>query len=71
MLEIIVERLGIEMKEVMVIGDNLNDLLMLEKVGYLVVMENGVEEVKKIVKYVIDMNENSGVGKVIMKLLCE
>ncbi len=35
------------MKEVMAIGDNLNDLSMLEKVGYPVAMENGAEEVKK------------------------
>lgn len=59
------------MKEVMSIGDNLNDLSMLEKVGYPVAMENGVEEVKKIAKYVTDTNENSGVGKAIMKLLRE
>ncbi len=70
-LETIAERLGIEMKEVMSIGDNLNDLSMLEKVGYPVAMENGVEEVKKIAKYVTDTNENSGVGKAIMKLLRE
>ncbi|MEN0262430.1 Cof-type HAD-IIB family hydrolase [Staphylococcus aureus] len=67
----IAERLGIEMKEVMAIGDNLNDLSMLEKVGYPVAMENGAEEVKKIAKYVTDTNENSGVGKAIMKLLRE
>ncbi|WP_224061440.1 HAD-IIB family hydrolase, partial [Staphylococcus aureus] len=70
-LETIAERLGIEMKEVMSIGDNLNDLSMLEKVGYPVAMENGAEEVKKIAKYVTDTNENSGVGKAIMKLLRE
>ncbi|HDM1020237.1 TPA: HAD hydrolase family protein, partial [Staphylococcus aureus] len=49
----------------------LNDLSMLEKVGYPVAMENGAEEVKKIAKYVTDTNENSGVGKAIMKLLRE
>ena len=58
------------MKDVMAIGDNLNDLSMLEKVGYPVAMENGAEEVKKM-KYVTDTNENSGVGKAIMKLLRE
>lgn len=34
------------MKDVMAIGDNLNDVSMLEKVGYPVAMENGAEEVK-------------------------
>ncbi|HDC8080041.1 TPA: HAD-IIB family hydrolase, partial [Staphylococcus aureus] len=70
-LETIAERLGIEMKDVMAIGDNLNDVSMLEKVGYPVAMENGAEEVKKIANYVTDTNENSGVGKAIMKLLRE
>ncbi len=46
--------------------------LTLEKVGHPVAMEkNGAEEVKKIAKYVTDTNENSGVGKAIMKLLRE
>ncbi|MGZ1821378.1 Cof-type HAD-IIB family hydrolase [Staphylococcus argenteus] len=70
-LETIAERLGIEMKDVMAIGDNLNDVSMLAKAGYPVAMENGANEVKEIAKYITDTNENSGVGKAIMKLLRE
>ena len=52
------------------IGDNLNDISMLERVGYPVAMNNATDEVKHIAKYV-DTNENSGVGKAIMKILKE
>ena len=52
------------------IGDNLNDISMLER-GYPVAMNNATDEVKHIAKYVTDTNENSGVGKAIMKILKE
>ena len=44
---------------------------MLERVGYPVAVENAMPEVKAVAKYVTDTNENSGVGKAIMKLLKE
>ncbi|RIP36085.1 HAD family phosphatase [Staphylococcus gallinarum] len=70
-LETIAERLNIDMQNVMAIGDNLNDMSMLERVGYPVAMENATEEVKQVAKYVTETNEQSGVGKVIMKLIQE
>ncbi|MFH4935406.1 Cof-type HAD-IIB family hydrolase [Staphylococcus cohnii] len=70
-LNTIAERLNIDMKNVMAIGDNMNDVSMLERVGYSVAMENAAPEVKAIVKYETDSNEQSGVGKAIMKLLSE
>lgn len=57
------------MENVMAIGDNLNDVSMLERVGYPVAMDNAAPEVKAIAKYTTDTNENSGVGKAIMKLI--
>lgn len=68
-LNTIAERLNIDMKNVMAIGDNMNDVSMLERVGYSVAMENAAPEVKAIAKYETDSNEQSGVGKAIMKLL--
>lgn len=68
-LETIAERLGVKMENVMAIGDNLNDVSMLERVGYPVAMDNAAPEVKAIAKYTTDTNENSGVGKAIMKLI--
>lgn len=70
-LATIAEKLHIDMDNVMAIGDNLNDISMLERVGYPVAMSNGTEEVKAASKYITETNENSGVGKAIMKLLAE
>ncbi|HLR19072.1 MAG TPA: Cof-type HAD-IIB family hydrolase [Staphylococcus sp.] len=70
-LETIAERLNIDMKDVMAIGDNLNDLSMLERVGYSVAMDNATPEVKAVAKHLTDTNEQNGVGKAIMKLLKE
>ena len=70
-LNTIAERLNIDMENVMAIGDNMNDVSMLERVGYSVAMENAAPEVKAITKYETDSNEQSGVGKAIMKLLRE
>ncbi|AID00633.1 Cof-type HAD-IIB family hydrolase [Staphylococcus xylosus] len=70
-LETIAERLNIDMKNVMAIGDNMNDISMLERVGYSVAMDNAAPEVKVVAAYETDSNEESGVGKAIMKLLKE
>ncbi|MBO1199245.1 HAD family phosphatase [Staphylococcus simiae] len=70
-LETIAERLGISMEDVMAVGDNLNDVSMLERVGHPVAMANATDKVKEVAQFVTDSNENSGVGKAIMKLLKE
>lgn len=70
-LESIAEKLHIDMSDVMAIGDNLNDVSMLERVGYSVAMDNAAPEVKTVAKYTTEDNEHSGVGKAIMKLLNE
>ncbi|EGS38920.1 Cof-type HAD-IIB family hydrolase [Staphylococcus capitis] len=70
-LSTIAKQLGIELKDVMALGDNLNDVSMLERVGYSVAMDNAAPEVKTVAKYVTDSNENSGVGKAIKKFLKE
>ncbi|RAV24303.1 Cof-type HAD-IIB family hydrolase, partial [Staphylococcus warneri] len=70
-LETIAERLNIDMENVMAIGDNMNDISMLERVGYSVSMANAAAEVKAVATYTTDSNEESGVGKAIMKLLQE
>ena len=70
-LATIAKQLGIDLENVMALGDNLNDISMLERVGYPVAMNNATDEVKHIAKYVTETNENSGVGKAIMKILKE
>ena len=68
-LSTIAKQLGVDLKHVMALGDNLNDISMLERVGYPVAMDNATQEVKTIAKYMTDSNENSGVGKAVMKFL--
>lgn len=70
-LSTIAKQLGIDLKDVMALGDNLNDVSMLERVGYSVAMDSAAPEVKTVAKYVTDSNENSGVGKAIKKFLKE
>lgn len=70
-LQALAESLKIDMNEVAAFGDNLNDVSMLERVGYSFGMENGVDEVKQIAKYRAGSNEESGVGRGIMQLLNE
>ncbi|MCU5746636.1 Cof-type HAD-IIB family hydrolase [Staphylococcus sp. SQ8-PEA] len=67
----IAEQLNIDMEEVMAIGDNLNDVSMLERVGYPVAMENATDEVKAVAKYETTSNEDDGVGHAIMRLIEE
>lgn len=51
--------------QVMVIGDEENDLAMLKWAGTSVVMENGRPDVKEYADYITDTNENDGVAKAI------
>ena len=65
-----IERLGYAMDEVMVFGDNLNDLSMLEMdFGATVAMENASPEVKAAAKYVTKSNNEHGVAYAIRELL--
>jgi Cof subfamily protein (haloacid dehalogenase superfamily) len=46
-LEIVAERAGLETEKVMAIGDNYNDLEMIQAAGIGVAMSNGVEELRQ------------------------
>lgn len=58
----LIQNLGLELSEVMAIGDEENDRSMLEMVGTPVVMENGNPNLKKIAKYITRSNAESGVA---------
>lgn len=61
--------LGIEREEIMACGDGLNDLVMLQTVGFGVAMANGIEEVRRHADYVTCSNEEDGVAKAIEKFV--
>ncbi|MCE4957735.1 Cof-type HAD-IIB family hydrolase [Macrococcoides caseolyticum] len=68
-LEALCEQLNISMDQVMAIGDNLNDISMIERAKYSFAMENGTDEVKAAANYMAGSNEESGVGRAIMKVM--
>lgn len=61
---------GINLKNTVAIGDNLNDQAMLDIVGYSVAMKNGNKILKEQAKYVTEKtNSEGGVADTIFKLI--
>lgn len=67
----VAELKGISMAEVMAIGDNHNDMSMLEVAGVSFAMGNAEPEVKTTAKYLTDTNAENGVGKAIYRVIEE
>lgn len=65
----VIEKMGIERDEVIVLGDSFNDYSLFMEFNNSFAMENAIPEIKAIAKYVTDSNENSGVAKAIYKVL--
>lgn len=62
-------RLGITADEIMSIGNEKNDIPMLEQTGFPVAMENAVEELKPHAKFITKSNLKSGVGYAVERLI--
>lgn len=62
-------RLGIRKDEVMAIGDNNNDLPMLEYAGTAVAMGNAIEKIKEQADFVTRSNDQDGVAHALRQLL--
>lgn len=60
---------GIPLENTMAIGDNYNDVSMLEIVGFPVAMGNAVDEIKDMAAFVTKENDKSGVAFAIQKFL--
>lgn len=63
------ENLGISSHEIMSIGNERNDIPMLEQAGFAVAMANSVEELKAHADFITKSNLESGVGFAINKLI--
>lgn len=63
------DKLGYKMEEVMAIGNEKNDIPMLDVAGFAVAMGNAVDELKKHADYITKSNLKSGVGHAIDMLL--
>lgn len=62
---------GFTPEEIICIGDNENDLSMIEYAGLGVAMGNASEQLKAAANYITDTNEEEGVAKVIEKFIFE
>ncbi|WP_223703029.1 Cof-type HAD-IIB family hydrolase [Sutcliffiella deserti] len=68
-LTVFTKELGISMEDTMAIGDNYNDVSMLERVGRGVAMGNAPDGVKAKAHMETDTNINSGVAKAVLEVL--
>ncbi|GLC90047.1 sugar-phosphatase [Lysinibacillus piscis] len=63
------EKLGIAREEIMAMGDNENDLSMIQYAGCGVAMGNAIESVKAVADYVTISNNEHGVAHAIRELI--
>lgn len=68
-VQILAELYNYTKNEIICIGDNENDLSMIEYAGLGVAMGNGLKIIKKKADYITDTNNNDGVAKVIEKFV--
>lgn len=70
-IKILAEKYGLSTNEVMAIGDNNNDIEMVETAGVGVAMGNGTENIKLKADYVTDTVQNDGFVKAVNKFVWE
>ena len=66
-MKYLAEKFGFAQDEVMAIGDDINDIQMIQAAGIGVAMGNAQEEVKKVTPYITDRCENNGFAKALEK----
>lgn len=70
-LKVLCRRLGIDMSEVIAIGDAENDEEMIACAGLKVAMSNGSDRVKALADVIADDNNHDGVAKIIEQYLLD
>ncbi|HKM34168.1 MAG TPA: HAD family hydrolase [Lachnospiraceae bacterium] len=71
-VKVLSERLGIDLANVVAFGDHYNDVELLDVVGVPIAMENAVDELKSIAKFITLTNDDDGIAYAInnyMKLM--
>lgn len=68
-LQMLADYFTVDMRDVMAIGDNNNDLAMLQTAGVSIAMENGREAVKKVADFITKSNDQDGVAFAIEKFV--
>ncbi|MGJ8453882.1 Cof-type HAD-IIB family hydrolase [Pseudothermotoga sp. U03pept] len=67
-LDFLLEFFDLELSQVAYIGDNYNDLKIMQRVGFPVAMANAPEDVKDVARFVTSSNNDSGVSLAIEKI---
>ena len=70
-VEILASYLGVEREDILCIGDNENDIFMIQYAGIGVAMGNAIPKLKEISDYITDTNYNDGVAKAIKKFVLD
>lgn len=70
-MQILAEKLGISLSDIMAFGDTHNDVAMLKAVGHSYLMANGNPEIAQYAKYTAPANDEFGVVQIINKVLAE
>ncbi|MGC5771649.1 HAD family hydrolase [Paenibacillus pabuli] len=68
-LRILCKAMNINLENVMVFGDDFNDIGLFEICGWPVAMGNAIEELKILAKEITDTNDSDGVAKVLERIL--
>ena len=66
-IKILANKLGIKDDEIMAIGDNINDIKMIENAGLGVAMANGSPHVRALADVIAPSNDNDGVAYIVEK----
>ena len=70
-IEQLIQKLGILPSEVIAIGDNINDIKMIENAGLGVAMKNGSPHVRALANVVAPSNDEDGVAYIVEKYVLE
>jgi len=66
-MQLLMAKYGLQKDEVIAIGDNYNDVGMIQEAGMGVAMGNAPDDIKAIADYVTDTNINDGVAKALQR----
>jgi Cof subfamily protein (haloacid dehalogenase superfamily) len=61
--------IGVKSENVMVFGDDFNDLGLFNKCGFPIAMENAITELKNCAKHITESNDNDGVAVALEKFV--
>lgn len=68
-IEHLINKIGINKQEVIAIGDNTNDKMMIQEAGLGIIMKGSTPQITEVADYVTDDNNNEGVAKAIEKFV--